>query len=375
MENIIEENRIKQTDQLDFSNIKIDKQLDLTNFIWLASIVFYNCDLTEIPKLPLQLEKLYISENKLTRLTIIHPNLATINCNNNSLETIKLDCPKLVEFLCCNNKLTDIPDLSSANVTYLDISNNPIKKISNIPNSIEVLDISYCKLKTLPNMANVHTLHAFHNKLYTIELSDSIIEADISYNKIVELIKYPPNLEELDISNNLLTEIPTDYPQSLTTLDISDNNILNFNASYHNIEYFKYDEAEEIDDYEDRMKFYGQDIELTYESEEKDDQISTNTITEENQALFPQVPVLPLTSNKTELLNTDSEKTISDNENTISIKNSQEFVCQTKDDSNVHTNSPVSVNNVSLTELFGELINATKSEKSYRIYHKKEYTI
>ncbi len=270
MEAVLVNNKQTQETHLDASETAISSHIDLTSFVWLTTITLNNCGLVTLPSFPVKTTKLDVTNNRLTSLSLSLPNLITIWCNNNPINYISLECPKLEQFSCCNTHITCVPDLSNTVVTLLELSRNKIDKITSLPDTVETVDISYCNLTRLPEMKNVRTLYAFHNKIECAVLPDTIVDADLSHNYIRKFDSYPPNIETLDLSNNRLSYIPDKYPHTLTQLDISDNNIVDFNETYHDIDYFKYDMKDEIDDYEDRLNYYVRDIEL-------EEQLSTDS--------------------------------------------------------------------------------------------------
>lgn len=106
---------------------------------------------------------------------------------------------------------------------YLDLSqmsNNCVnllfshKKINDIADKLEHLFINDCNISYLPNLTKF-------NKLQTLDLSN---------NNLLKLPELPKSLEELIVKNNNLTKISNDLP-NLIRLDCDNNSITELNIS------------------------------------------------------------------------------------------------------------------------------------------------
>ena len=108
-----------------------------------------------------------------------------------------------------NNKIKELENLPP-NLTHLFCSGNEIKKINNLPYALRVLDCSYNKLEEINNLP------------YNL---GSLI---CSNNLIKEINNLPNNLKSLDFSNNLITNFPI-LPSSLQSINYY-NNPLDINS-------------------------------------------------------------------------------------------------------------------------------------------------
>ncbi len=153
--------------------------------------------------------------------------LESLNISNNELEAIPPPSFFLVRFLLGNNKLKELPDMDGLEyLKELYISHN---QISNIPeficrlpslnkllaancrltdvpteitnlNDLEILDLSYNQLTSLPSIGNLKALRVVdvnHNKISTLDG-----ESDEMYE-----------LQCIDISSNNFTKLPSMFEQ------------------------------------------------------------------------------------------------------------------------------------------------------------------
>lgn len=119
-----------------------------------------------------------------------------------------------------NNKVTNIDESSFAHLStlkFLDLSNNLIKRVFvKLPNSLQVLTIAHNQLMSWP-LANtpesLSELELQHNSLEIIFPKDKEVNSLISLDVSNNLIENLPNtqflkLDSLDLSNNHLTSVP-----------------------------------------------------------------------------------------------------------------------------------------------------------------------
>ena len=124
--------------------------------------------------------------------------------------------------------LKQILDLrSNLYLTNLDLSNNNITEINNLPPNLTNLNLSnndIIKIENLP--PNLTTLRLSWNRITKIEnLSPNLTTLNLSYNKITKIENLPPNLVVLIISNNQITKVEN-LPPTITNLYLSYNPII-----------------------------------------------------------------------------------------------------------------------------------------------------
>ena len=84
-----------------------------------------NQGLTSLPPLPPNLTELYCCNNKLSSLPPLPPSLQYLDCDNNLLESLPIELPGTLEILyCANNKLKSLPD-NLDNLAQLECHHNP----------------------------------------------------------------------------------------------------------------------------------------------------------------------------------------------------------------------------------------------------------
>lgn len=164
----------------------------------IKTITLKEGEVTAIVNLPVILEKLVCSHQKLMNLENIPDSLRHLECTNNYLQSI------------------DLKNLTKIKV--LKLSYNKLKKIENLPYSLEELyidnnEISIVNLKETPNL---RVLHTFNNRAIIIEnLPPSIVDLKIDEN-ITQISHNDITMggaEESSIDNQEKTKI--DYKDSL----------------------------------------------------------------------------------------------------------------------------------------------------------------
>ncbi len=134
-----------------------------------------------------------------------------------------------IEILKCNNNnLEDIDFIANfVNLKKLNASDNKIKTLP-IISSLEELDIYNNKLIELPILINLKKLYAFNNKLKTIPIFPNLEIIDVSHNNISH-ISLGDNIKKIYVSFNKITQIKI---LNENVLDIECNNNLLTNINF-----------------------------------------------------------------------------------------------------------------------------------------------
>jgi len=201
--------------------INIDEKSWIKNSITKESkLIINDVDNNEIPEILKEyhwLLELEINNQSIKELKNLPINLKTLNISNNNIKYIQTNIlPKTLEIL--------------------NISNNNIKILENIPISIKELDCS----NNLINKCILHEnkeliyLNISHNNIEIFpELNNNIKKLYISNNKIKNINKFPDNLLDIDLENNFLVFV-NKLPNTLLKANFSNNKIndITYNENY-----------------------------------------------------------------------------------------------------------------------------------------------
>lgn len=211
--------RYKSITSLTLTQYNYDEYKNIVQFMCkLNSLV--SCDqpgLTEIPcNLPDNIHEINIVATSLSKITYLPRGLEKLYCQQNKLISLPNNLPVNLQFFnCAHNLLTNLPILNK-NLIMLNCSNNPLKHAQiYFPNSLSMLDISYCSIYELPDI-----------------LPQSLIKLRCNNNNLNKLPeKLPKLLRSLDCSNNNLIELPILPPKLLV-----------LNATFNKLEIFHFTE-------------------------------------------------------------------------------------------------------------------------------------
>jgi hypothetical protein len=234
----------------DFSEI-LDNIPEDANTINLASHMIKYAYL-EI--LPMNIKNIILTDNMVNKFTFDSRQWGLINLKNNGFsvdEIIELNCNDLV---LDDNKIEEI-SFVRCNINKLFIVNCGLKNINFYDCQIYELNISenlLNEITTLPN--NLVVLEAYSNYISKINVvfGDDLKYIDLTNNELFSIPNIPKNLDHLDLSqNNFVTIDTTKFPSSMTYFDITGNNIKNnkelFNELSNNIGKIFYDDSEDED--------------------------------------------------------------------------------------------------------------------------------
>uniref|UniRef100_A0A8D0DRC6 TIR domain-containing protein n=1 Tax=Salvator merianae TaxID=96440 RepID=A0A8D0DRC6_SALMN len=213
----------KKPSHLRISYINVSNQPPIENLpTKLQHLIMSNCLIVELPEwFATKLGKLVfldLSNNPMHKFPQLPNSLHRLDLSNSNLQMIAelQHCSDLTQFKIANNKI------QSFLPTYL-------------PVSLKEFDISINKLHTFPYLGTLQKLESLNvsgNLIMQLNLNRSspLANLDASRNVITELpdhtAKFLPELKYLNLSENKISFLqPGSLPKSLLELDISDNAI------------------------------------------------------------------------------------------------------------------------------------------------------
>ena len=233
--------------------------IDLLTFVSCEKIKYIDCSKNELKFVQLydfpQLEYLNMSTNKITELDLQNmPSMNFLNLNNNMLTNSCVidNLPSLKKFIIADNNFqSSTCFLNFDGIKYLDLCGNPINMSlsDNIPifHNLLHVELSRLDLDKIPNMSWVPSLKNINLSNNKISLNNEsckkrlanltqLTSLDLSYNCITEFSfqreYFPPLIQSLNISNNLIKKIVFSCPDSFTIninyLNLSHNHISEF---------------------------------------------------------------------------------------------------------------------------------------------------
>lgn len=177
--------------------------------------------------------------------------LLVIDLSHNQLKDIptELDsCRKLIVLNLSHNHLDNIPPQLFVNINelvHLDLSNNQLETIPPQLRRLSKLQtlilsnnpLEQNQLRQLPSLTNLRTLHLrntqrnSHNLMTSLEALEKLTDIDLSHNdlpKVPSLLFSLPNLKRINLSDNLITDLPADlgeFWKSLESFNLARNRI------------------------------------------------------------------------------------------------------------------------------------------------------
>jgi hypothetical protein len=204
---------------------------DIYNANWL--------DLKCMPNLSgrLEIQTCYFNNNEIQAIypDLLPPNVKEVNFYGNSLkaEGLPLRWLDTIETIVLDRNLlatTNTIAEWSASLKSLSIDDNPLSDIpQRLPDSLSLLSMSYCDLKTLTVLpSQLKQLRAYYNKIIKIDkLPESLEYVHLAYNQLQSpamfRYKLPPTLRFMNLDYNKLTILPETLPNTLETLSVVGN--------------------------------------------------------------------------------------------------------------------------------------------------------
>ena len=267
---LLMKNKKEKNIKLELDNLElITLPSELKEYTWIQVLNINNCSLDSLNNLPPNITILNATKNKIKSLSKLQlpdylqnlnlennlidnieslsNNLQNINLNYNKIKYINIIFPsKLKKLLLRNNKLKTIY-LKTTNIKSLDLSNNNFYSISNLPNSLEILDCSNNKINYIIIPNNLRRLIANNNNISNILHFPSSLEyIDLSKNYLTWLPILPDNLKKGIFKSNCLQSVCDKLlPLELEELDLSLNNKLILNEILRENKKIKYDHNNE----------------------------------------------------------------------------------------------------------------------------------
>ncbi len=204
----LNENKKTKSNLLDLSYCFIREIPDLSEYVWVKELELQGNQIDNIKK------------------ECLPPKLESININNNRVEKLMgSDFPDtLTELFARQNKIDYFDVEGFENLTSLDIYGNTVGEFTFPPNIME-LDISDNMLKELEDLpASLTVFIASNNCLSDLVPNDALSICDVSHNYITEPPIFATELVELDISYNKIEDY-YDLPDNLEIFIAHNNNI------------------------------------------------------------------------------------------------------------------------------------------------------
>ena len=204
----------------------------------LTSLLIRQNNLHKIPKLhESKIGEISLASNFLTSIKIdsILKNVSTLDLSDNRLTEIPkviFTIERLRFFSAARNYLKTIPEeVYDTQLVSLNLSQNPIESLPKIPITLERLILNHCSLNKADfydeDNEELIELYLAGNSLSKITFLPWFQTVILSRNAFKEFPQINNQLKYLDLSCNLLRDIPLIKSKTLVHLDLSCNYLLN----------------------------------------------------------------------------------------------------------------------------------------------------
>jgi len=193
----------------------------------LKKIHLDNHTIKSISKLPTNLCELIFTSSNISDICRINlgTNITILNLDNNNISKLDNIPNGLLKLSIVNNQIKKIENLPH-NLQRLYLNRNQIEKMENIPLGIKHLCLAennICKIENLPD--GLTFLNLNHNNISIIEnIHDGLTFLDLSHNNITIIKNIPNSTIELSLFSNNISIIEN-LPENLNLLHISNNKI------------------------------------------------------------------------------------------------------------------------------------------------------
>jgi hypothetical protein len=146
------------------------------------SLYFTDSDLDELPEnLPDDAEILHCARNFLTELPRLPLNLDKLFCQNNDLTTLPELPPKLTTLVCTGNRLTSLPDLNNG-LKLIDLNVNQLTSLPKLPKTLTHLYCNTNALTTLPELPDSLRIFTCWNNPFIAPFNAFVLDYNMSRN-------------------------------------------------------------------------------------------------------------------------------------------------------------------------------------------------
>ena len=179
----------------------------------------------------------YLSNNLLTKLVMssLSNNVQRLDLTNNQITRLPeeiFSLERLTHLYVGHNKLTSIPEtIKNSHIIILNVSDNQILKLpKEYPHTLEQLYLSFCNLTSIPDelkdLPDLVELDISNNQISEIPEIPSLHKLIISMNKFKALPQIMPRMVYLDASYNEISSLPEEFSSgSLKFIDLSFNKL------------------------------------------------------------------------------------------------------------------------------------------------------
>ena len=185
----------------------------------LKNLSLFNNLIENIPvnELPESLETVNLSRNRIQTLQNIPKNVKELDTSHNLIRNCYLLTNINLEELSIESNFLEFFPLFSLGLKKIDISQNKLKNLNSIVDSIEELDISLNELTFITKLPyNLKRLNAFSNKIENIiTVNDKCEYIDFSFNKFTVLPLLPNSIQKADFSGNTINSSSILYKENV----------------------------------------------------------------------------------------------------------------------------------------------------------------
>ena len=205
--------------------------------------------------IPASLLNINLNNNQITELDFIIPTIKVLSINENKISSINSSHILNINSLYIeDNNITDLDLKESKELIILNISENPLLNIDNLPpqlhelemrlNKVSIINylpesltklvanrgqITQLNIEKLPN--NMNTLDLYDNKLEKcLPLHTNLKEVDLMDNNLKEMVYFHDNMDVLDLRNNINLVFEDELIQRFKKIN-SNNNIILYDTN------------------------------------------------------------------------------------------------------------------------------------------------